>query len=502
MIDHRRTLRAIADISRLFTWTFLAPVPVAFLMEPWNLHVLGLTMPATVPAFAAGAAACTLFWLPVRLLTTDDAENLRDREGYLAVALGWLVLSAFAAIPFLASGTLPNVIDAFYEAISGLTTTGASAFRVDLATVPESILFWRAFLQWIGGLGIVVLLVALLAQLTQGGHALMRAEASAHAEQRVRPKLRDTAKTLWRIYSLITLGMILVLWALMLRIDMSPGQALYDAVYHAFTAYATGGFSNHSNSIAYYNDFYIEAAITVFMLIGGTQILLFLPGPKNFLKRLWNDAQWRFYILTFAVAVALVAAMLIRTDYTAPTALRHASFAVATTLTGTGLSAHDFAPWPAGSLAILLALMLMGGNVGSTSGAVKSARWLLMAKLVKRQLRLHLHPRAVIPARLGGRVIPEATLIMTGAFIFLYLTAWLLGTLSFLVLEPFDIIDAASASASTLGNVGVGLGAVGPTGSYATMQPASKIIMAFLMWLGRLELFTVLLVFNPNSWKT
>lgn len=316
----------------------------------------------------------------------------------------------------------------------------------------------------------------------------------------MRPKLRDTAKTLWRIYSLITAGMITVLFLLMLRIGMRPGQALFDAVYHAFTAYATGGFSNHSNSIAFYNDVYIEAAIIAFMLIGGTQILLFLPGPRNLAARLWKDAQWRFFILVFAASTLFTTAILALGDYSIPAAIRHAGFAVATTLTGTGLSAHDFAVWPGAPLALLLALMLSGGNVGSTSGAIKSARLLLMVKLVGRKLRLLLHPRGVIPLRLNGRVVSESTIILTGAFIFVYLTAWLLGTMSFLILEPFDMIDAASASASTLGNVGVGLGAVGPTGSYATMQPASKIIMAFLMWLGRLELFTVILLFNPGSW--
>lgn len=502
MIDRQAILRSVAHICRLFTAALLVPAFVALAMEPWDDPVLGIRIPFNAIVFMASAGACMGFWVPA-LLLTDPAhdESGREREGYLAVAAGWLVVTGFAALPFLLSGVLTHPVDAYFEAMSGLTTTGASVIPNPEA-VPASVLFWRAFLQWLGGIGIVVLLVAFLANLTQGGLSLMRAEAGAHTQARLRPKLADTARLLGRVYLIGTAAMILILFALMMRIGMAPVDALFDAVYHTFTTFSTGGFSSHAEGIAFYQDAAIEWAIAVFMLVGATQFTLLLPKPRHWLRVLWTDPQWRFMVGMTLAATAFVTVLLSVQDAAWVQNVRAAFFATVTTLTGTGHVADDFGAWPQPALLLILLLMLTGGNAGSTAGGIKSARIVVLAKAVKREVRRLLHPKAVLPIRMGGRPLDEEAVSKAVVFFFTYISIWVAGALVLILLEPFSVLDAAAASASGIGNVGVGLGATGPGGSgYAALSHGSKVTLSALMWIGRLEIFTALLLFVPESWR-
>jgi trk system potassium uptake protein len=497
-----RVLSGIAAIARLFSLTLLVPAVVAFSFEPWDRALpFGLQVPTSTLVFLSSFVIAALFWLPVQLATRRYAEeDLQDREAYAAVALGWLAVAALGMVPFLLSGAIPNVVDAFFESMSGITTTGASVLAAP-EEVPRSIQFWRGFMQWMGGLGFVVLLVALLAGLTQGGTALMQAEAGG-GHTRIRPKLQDTARALWKTYVAISGVLFLVLFLLMLRIDMGAKDAAFDALVLTFSTFSTGGFSNHSQSIAYFQDPWIEGAAVLFMILGATQFTLYLVGPRRLLRAITRNPQWRFMMAVLALATLVVASVLVYGGESLGSAVRHASFAVTTMMTGTGLAASDFGYWAQPALIVLLAMMLTGGSAGSTSGAIKAGRFVILAKAVRREMVKLLHPRAVIPIRMEKRVIREEVLNKTVVFFFSYLTIWLAGAVLITLFEPsLTALEGASASAAGIGNVGVALGSLGPSGHYGLLSVPTKLLMTALMWIGRLEIFTVLLLFYPKTWQ-
>ena len=502
MIDRRRIVHAIGDMAALFSPTFLVPAVVAFLYEPWDAALGTVRVPGNSIVFAA----CGAFALSIGLLLKFSAgradDELVNREAYLTVGLGWLVLTVLAALPFLATGTTLSLVDAWFESMSGLTTTGASALSQAPEDLDASVSFWRALLQWLGGIGIIVLFVAVISSLTTGGLNLLQAEASAHLQSRLRPKLAETARLLWRLYLVVSAGIAAVFFLLMLRLGLPYKEAAYDAVYHTFTTYSTGGFSSHAQSMGFYGDVWLELATIVSMFLGATSFVLLYGLRAGAWRQFVRDPQLRTMLGVYAGATLAVVAILLADGHAFWAALRGSAFATATTLTGTGLVTSDFSAWPLATSLILLLLMLMGGNAGSTSGAIKTVRFVVLAKVVRRELRRLLHPRAVVPIRMGHRTVPEELVSKVVAFFFTYLTLWVMATLAVVAIDPaLDIVDGASATASTLGNVGVGLGAVGPTGSYAQLQPATKLILSGLMWLGRLELFTAMLLFSPSAWR-
>jgi len=504
MMRPLRVVRGIRDITGLFLLAFILPVLVTLVYEPWTDETFGARLPPSLAPFLAAAATVALVWVVLTMMTRrTSTHDMLDKEAYLVVGLGWIMITLLGSLPFLYSGVLPAFWDAFFESMSGITTTGASALQVPVESVPAGVLFWRAWLQWIGGLGIIVLFVAALSRLTQGAMTLFQAEASGHMATRIRPTLVATARTLWRLYTVITVLMVLVFTALMARIGLPWKTALYDGTYHAFTTLSTGGFSSRTGSIGWFSDPWIETATIVFMLVGATNFALLLRVREGEWRALVKDPQWRLLMSVFAVATVLVVIVLWWDGVRSVAIVRAAAFAVTTALTGTGLvTAADFGFWPPAALVVLLMLMLMGGNAGSTSGAIKSGRFLILGKVVAREIRRLLHPRAVIPLRVGQRTFDERAVYATIAFFFAYLTTWVLGTVLVAAFEPdLSVVDIASATASTLGNVGVGLGQVGPSGGYAMLSVPSKVVLTGLMWLGRLEIFTALLLFKPESWK-
>lgn len=502
-----RVVAATADILRLFTLGLAIPIVIAMLYEPWTTPLLGLHVPRNLLVFLSGVLILTAVWLPVRLATTHVDRDLQDREAYLTVGIGWLAITVASMPPFMLSGVLTHPADAFFESMSGLTTTGATAIAGTLEDVAPSVMIWRALLQFIGGMGIIVLSVAVLARLTHGGLQLLQAETPGPSVTKVRPKLAQTAKTLWRTYGILSGVFFALLLALLLFDGFGAKTAFYEALLHTFTTLSTGGFSNHTDSIAYFDSWLVEGLIIVFMVIAGINFTLHYYGLQGDWKRMWRDEEWRFFMTTLLVSVAVVTGLVwTMTAFTFDTlgeAFRGASFTTVSILTSTGFGTVDFDQWPDAARLMLLIMMLTGATAGSTSGGMKHLRILIFFKVVARQLRKLLHPRAVIPIRLGGRVLKEETVVTTMAFFFSFITITLLGVFALLISEPTTdtLVEAVAAAASAMGNTGPALGDLGPMEGHSALLPHSKVLLAFMMWFGRLEVFTALLLFSPGSWS-
>ena len=506
MISILRVTSAIAGIARLASFALLLPIPVALLYEPWvpNPHLLGIVVPSTALVFAASFVLDTLFWVPARLVTRRIAhEDLADREAYLTVAIGWLVMGAFAMLPFILSRTIVHPVDAYFEAMSGLTGTGASVLG-DPQRLPASILFWRAFTQWLGGLGIIVLTVALLSKLTHGGLQLFRGEVAGQAPTRIQPRLAEIARGLWRIYLAFTLIFIVALAALLhFHTGLDVPQAFLAGMTDTFSAYGNGAFSSHPSSVAFYHDAGVEGLLAVMMLAGATNFtLVFVLLRRGRWRPLVQDPELRFFLAWALAAVAAVSLILWQVDRLSPrVALREGAFTAVSLATGTGLANAEYAHWPQAATVILFLLVLVGGTAGSAAGGVKAFRALVLLRTVRRELRRLLHPRAIIPVRVGSRVVAEDTVTAVVAFFFTYLIAWVVGAILLALFEPMFSIDAAAgASLSALGNVGTHFGILASAG-YGSLHPQSKLLLTALMWFGRMEIFAAMLVFTPSSWR-
>lgn len=503
MMHPMRVVAALSVILRLWSFTLLAPILVAFAYEPWTFTFGPLTMPRNVLVFLATFGATALFWIPVdRLTKTDAHKDLQDREAYLTVGIGWIVLSLFAMLPFILSGVLRSPIDAFFEAMSGLTTTGSTVIDGTLDTLPKSIMFWRSSLQFLGGMGIIVLGVALIARLSGGGASLFTAEAPGTTVTRVQPKLAQTAKALWRVYLIYSGLLAALLFSTLLFQGFGFKEAVYEALMHTLTTLASGGFSNHSASISFFDSVWIEALLIFFMLVAGTNFTLHHYALKGRPMRMLRDPEWRFFIAIFFVVTLALTGILWRVGTPVLEALRGAAFTTASLVTSTGYATVDYDTWPAAGKFLLLALMATGGSIGSTAGGLKVIRILIFFKLVRHQIQKAIHPRAVLPIRIAGRPIRDNTLMITTAFFVSFVGLWI-GTAVVLVLtDPaLDLVDAVASSLSAISNIGPALGETGPTRGYWNLQPHSKILLSLLMWAGRLEIFTALLIFNPNTWR-
>lgn len=503
MLSPKRVLSAVGQLVRLFSLTLLVPIPFAFVYEPYDLAIGGLRVPANAFVFLASFLIASGVWLPIHLLTKRQRDqDLQEREAYLTVGVGWVALVVVAMLPFLMSRVIADPVDAFFEAMAGITTTGATILDQDLDSVPRSIMLWRALLQYVGGMGIIVLGVALLARLSHGGIQLLQAEAPGPSVTRLQPKLAQTAKILWSVYAIFSAVVFAVLFAVFFTSGMPALDAVYDAFIHTFTSLSTGGFSNHSASIAHYGSWIVELVLLVAMLVAGTNFTLHYHALQGDWRRLWKDSEWRFYMTLF-FGISLVIALILALDGQGiVSSLRGSAFTVGSLLTSTGYGTADFDTWPDAAKFLLLVVMFTGGTAGSTGGGLKVVRILILLKVVRRAFQKLLHPRAVIPIRLGQQTLKDETVWTVIAFFFTYITLWMVGTLVIVATDPvLGLIDGASAAASAIGNMGPGLGVVGPTQGYWDLLPSSKMVLSFLMWAGRLELFAALLVLNPAAWK-
>lgn len=425
---------------------------------------------------------------------TRGPVELTRKDGILIVVFGWLVAVGLSMLPFLfcePRGTI-SLVDALFETVSGFTTTGASILT-DLETQPRGILFWRSMTHFLGGMGILVLCVAIIPFLGVGGMQIYRAEAAGPSKDRLTPRIASTAKLLWSIY----LGMNLLL-AVLLRLS---GMDWFDAVNHAMATMATGGFSTRSASIAAYNSATIEAVITVFMVLASLNFALHFRAIRGQPLAYARDPECRFF---FAVWLLLCGGMtlnlLTRTDLDWTGSLRAAFFTGSSILSTTGFVTADFDLWPTFSKMLLVTAMFVGGCAGSTAGGIKIIRMFVLLKKMTRELRIFLRPQAVYPVKIGRRIIDPAIISSITVFFFIFTMTFTAGCIGMSFFTE-DIVTAVSAVIAALGNIGPGLGAVGPTQTYTDIHDAAKVLLAGLMLLGRLELYTILVILMPGFWK-
>jgi trk system potassium uptake protein TrkH len=426
------------------------------------------------------------------LFRKGDTKNIGKREGYLIVSSGWFIMSIFGSLPFIISGTIPSFVDAFFETMSGFTTTGATIL-VDIESVMPGILFWRSLTQWLGGMGIIVLSLAILPLLGIGGMQLFAAEVPGVTKDKIHPRVKETAKRLWGIYVLLT-----ALEAILLLIG---GMNLFDAINHSFTTMATGGFSTKNASTAYYNTPFIQYVFVVFMFFAGMNFSLHYLVLHRKFNSLKSNEEFKYYLL-FILIVTIIITFIHQPHVTfgIEESFRNSLFHVVSLVTTTGYVSSDYENWAPFSRILFFALLFIGGCAGSTGGGIKFVRHLLLFKNSSLELKRLIHPRAIIPVRLNGKSVSQEIISNVQAFFIFYILLFVLGSI-LLSIFGLDFISSAGAVATCLGNVGPGIGTVGPVNNFAHLPDLAKIILSIFMLVGRLELFTVLIIFTPYFWK-
>ena len=430
--------------------------------------------------------------LPMWFLAKPRESNLRAREGFVIVALAWLGLSGFGALPFVLSGYLPNYIDALFEAVSGFTTTGATVLT-QFDDLPQGIIFWRSFTHWIGGMGVLVLTLALLPQMTGRTSHLVRAESPGPSLSKIVPKMGDSAKILYLIYAALT--------ALQFAVLLLAGMNPYDAAIHAFGTAGTGGFSNYGASIAAFHSPLIEWIITFFMVLFGINFALFYRAITGDWRDALRSEELRWYLGIYGTATIFSTMLLLPRYHGFWEALRYGSFQVASVMSTTGYATADFNLWPVAVKMVLLLVMIVGGCAGSTAGGIKVVRTALLFKLGRREIRHTFQPRKVQVVRFEGKGVEEGMLSLVAVFFCVYVLMLLLGAFAISLEGRFDVETNLTAALTCLSNVGPGLGAVGPVENFAGYGPFAKIVLSLLMLAGRLELFPILALFHPAIWR-
>lgn len=418
--------------------------------------------------------------------------GLSKREGYLVVTMGWLIMSFFGTLPYIISGEIPTFTDAFFETLSGFTTTGATILN-DIESMSEGILMWRSLTQWIGGMGIIVLTVAILPLLGIGGMQLFVAEAPGVTPDKLKPRITDTAKRLWLIYFGLT-----VVEAILLKIG---GMSVFDAVNHALTTMATGGFSTKQASIAHFSSPFIQYVIIIFMFLAGTNFTLTYFGLHGQWKKIAENEEFKYYVgftLGFTVLVTIVVYLVSGSAF--EVAFRQSLFQLVSIITTTGFITANYTGWAPLLTVIFFMLMFVGASAGSTAGGVKVVRHVILLKNSVLELKRQIHPSAVLPVRLNNKAVSSDITFNIMAFMITYFMVFALGAI-IISSMGFDFITSIGAVATCLGNIGPGIGKVGPMDNFAFISDAGKWVLSLLMLLGRLELFTVLILFTPYFWR-
>ncbi len=471
-------------LVRLFGAMFLVPAAVAVGYGEFH-DALGFVL-ATVVTLGLGHGMRRAGGMSAE----ESVERMRRVEGLTVVSASWLLIAHLAAIPYVWAGVGP--IDALFESMSGLTTTGATVLR-DFSLFGRGIFFWRSMTQWLGGMGVIALFVAVLPRLSIGGRELFFAEAPGPSEEKVSPQIRKTASLLWRLYAGLTLLQVIAL--------SLAGLPLYDSVSHAMTTLAAGGFSPHPLSVGGYQNAAVEWIIIVFMFIAGANFALqYRALARRDFRVLAADDELRAYTAVVAVAtVLLVLALGVGGDVM--TTSRTALFQVLSILTTTGYASVDFQLWSEQAKMVLLVLMFIGGCAGSASGGPKVVRHIVLARYTLQSLRRTLHPRAVLPVKLGGRVVPEPILQEVVVFFLFYLLVFSVSC-GIVVALGADIMTGLTATIACLGNIGPGFNQVGPMAHFGDLHPVSRVTLTLAMWIGRLEVLTVLVVLRPEVWRS
>ena len=474
------TLRILGALLLFLSAALLFPIPFALYFND-----------GAAIAFLWSAGITCIVGLTLFQLCRSE-RDLSVREGFAIVSFGWLFYAIFGALPFVISGAIPSPLDAMFETMSGFTTTGASILT-EIEGLPESILLWRSLTQWIGGMGIIVMSLAILPMLGVGGMQLFKAEVPGPTADRLKPRIQDTAKLLWGVYVLLTaLETILLIFG---------GMTLHEALCHSFATLATGGFSSRNASIGAYNSAYIDWVVTIFMFLAGVNFSLHYQALRGRLRNVHRNEEFRTYIGITLVAITILIGFNFSSIYDSfADNLRYSAFQTVSIMTTTGFATADYEGWPIICQYLLVSLMFIGGCAGSTGGGMKVARILLLFKHAHVQLFRLIHPRAIRLVKLGNtpvdREVMQAILGFFALFIGIFVVA------SFLMAASgMDLVSAGGSVIATLSNIGPGLGSVGPTDNYAHIAPFGKTVLMFCMLLGRLELFTVLVLIFPTFWR-
>lgn len=445
-----------------------------------------------IVALAVSSLCCLLPGGVLFYFTIGFSKQFSKREGFLTVTTGWLVFSFLGTLPYILSGYIPRLTDAFFETMSGFTTTGASIVD-NIEAFPKGLLFWRAMTHWLGGMGIIVLALSFLPAVGVGGMQLYDAEAPGLSVDKVSPHLYQTARTIWLVYVFFTL-----LETILLRIG---GMTWFDSVCHSFATMATGGFSTKQASIAFWPSPYIQYVLTIFMIIAGTNFTLLFYALKGKPSRLFRDEEFRYFILfIIGFTVLIFSGLLITTNAGAEEIFRNSLFTVVSVITTTGFVTVDYLQWVPVLVMLLFAVFFFGGSTGSTGGGIKIMRIVILLKNSYYELRRLIHPNAIIPVRFNRRSVETRFVNNILAFFMFYIMIFFFSSIVFMIFEP-DMATSMGAVATCLGNIGPGLGTVGPVFTFSHIADAGKWFLSFLMMLGRLELFTVLVIFTPGFWK-
>jgi trk system potassium uptake protein TrkH len=433
----------------------------------------------------------------IGLLIGRRAESrMGEREGYLIVAMVWVVFSAFGLLPYYLSGQVPSFTDAWFESMSGFTTTGATIIP-DLEVITHGLLFWRSLTQWIGGMGIIVLSIAILPIFGLNGMQLYAAEVSGLTYEKVSPRIADTAKMMWSIYVLLTITEVAALWLC--------GMDVFDAVCHSFSTIATGGFSTHNNSLEYYDSAAIHYTVTFFMFISGINFVLLIYLLRGKARNFFQDEELRWYsvaVLVFAVMLT-VGLYIARPGWTGvhmERAFRDSIFTVISAMTSTGYTISDYMYWPVVAWVVIFFLMLTGACAGSTAGGIKWVRLAIILKNGVAEFQRRIHPNAIIPVKLNEKNVPQQTINNIMAFLIFYIFIIVVTVIIFSA-TGVNFDESIGAAVSAIGNVGISIGQFGPAGTYAEFPVVAKWVMSFVMLIGRLEIFTVLLLFTRALWR-
>lgn len=470
---------------------FLLILTGIFMMTgiPFSIYYKSDDIPALLISGFGTIIIGAILWF---LFKGAEKDKINKREAYLIVALSWLSCSLFGTMPFIIQGSIPNFTNAFFETMSGFTTTGASILT-NVEALPHGLLFWRSMTHWLGGMGIIVLSLAILPLLGIGGMQLFQAEVAGPSKDKIHPRVAETAKRLWAIYVLLTgAETVLLLFG-----DMS----LFDALCHSFGTLATGGFSTKTQSIAHFNSAYIDYVVIIFMFLGGTNFSLHYIALHGKLNAYFKDNEFRFYFSFLAITVLFTTLFLFfNNSLPLESSFRNATFNILSILTSTGFAIADYEAWAPFFSVFFLLLLMFGACAGSTSGGVKMIRYQLLIKNGWVELKRLLHPSAVIPVRHNGKAVSSEIISKIASFVLLYLLIFGVGSL-LLSIIGLDMKSAMGSVAACMANIGPGLGTTGPVSNYAEVPSVGKWLLSILMLLGRLELFTILIIFSPAFWK-
>ena len=481
MINFKTIIRIIGILLLLETVMFLVCSSVSFYYRESDM----------LDFWKAGGITAGIGLL-LAALGKGGERQLTRRDGYVLVSFAWVAFSLFGMLPFYIGGYIPDIADAFFETMSGFSSTGATILD-DIESLPHGILFWRSMTQWIGGLGIIMFTIAVLPIFGVSGLQVFAAEASGPTHDKVHPRIGITAKWIWSIYTGITTLLVCLL--------MLGGMDWFDSICHAFATTGTGGFSTKQASVAYYNSPYIEYVISIFMFISGINFTLVLLFVNRKFKKFISNAELKFY---FSSVVFFTAVIAIALYYTSPMGMeesfRKSLFQVISLHTSTGFATDDYMQWSPVLWGLLTIIMLMGACAGSTTGGLKCIRMVILTKVSRNEFKHILHPNAILPVRINKQVISSSIVSTALAFCFIYITIIVISTLLMMTMGV-GAEESIGCVISSIGNMGPGLGETGPAYSWNALPDAAKWLLSLLMLLGRLELFTVLLLFTPDFWK-